>query len=343
VDLTGPFELSASKNLYALDIVDDSAAAPFALPTKNKGHAFDLLTAWILRMQNKLKKKVGIIRIDNGELKSAKFEKFCASQGITIEYMAPYTSAHNGRVERMHLTLMAKARTMMADNNLPSNRWDELYCTAAYLHLRTPSSTVPKTPYETFWGKNPDLSHLREIGARAFVLKQTGKSKSRDQSFECIMVGYSQSAKAYRLYHRLTHKVIESFHVDFIERKDDIPVNYRPGQVVNAIDSSTPAVSTFHDPLSTSTSTSTSSVSVSSISSPALSDSVNSRSLTSVPAPTSLSTLDSSVPVSVPCVAVPLPSPSTLHTDSLDDPSPSPSLTPDPDPVLPKRVSKPSA
>jgi hypothetical protein len=96
VDLTGPFELSASKNLYALDIVDDSAAAPFALPTKSKGHAFNLLTAWILHMQNKLKKKVGMVRIDNRELKSAKFEKFCASQGITIEYTAPYTSAHNG-------------------------------------------------------------------------------------------------------------------------------------------------------------------------------------------------------------------------------------------------------
>jgi hypothetical protein len=95
VDLTGPFELSASKNLYALDIVDDSSAAPFALPTKNKGHAFDLLTAWILRMQNKLKRKVGTVCIDNSKLKSAKFEKFCASQGITVKYTAPYTSAQN--------------------------------------------------------------------------------------------------------------------------------------------------------------------------------------------------------------------------------------------------------
>jgi hypothetical protein len=174
VDLTGPFELSASKNLYALDIVDDSSAGPFALPTKSKGHAFNLLTAWILRMQNKLKKKVGTVRINNGELKSAKFEKFCASQGITLEYTAPYTSAHNGQVECMHRMLMAKAHTMMADNDLPSNWWDKLYCTAAYLHLWTPCSSVPKTPYEMFWGKKPDLSHLREIGALAFVLKHVG-------------------------------------------------------------------------------------------------------------------------------------------------------------------------
>jgi hypothetical protein len=85
----------------------------------------------------------------------------------------------------MHRTLMAKA----ADNDLPGNCWDELYCTAAYLHICTPSSTMPKMPYEMFWNKKPDLSHLREISARAFVLEQAGRSKSRDQSFECVMVG----------------------------------------------------------------------------------------------------------------------------------------------------------
>jgi hypothetical protein len=333
VDLTGPFDLSASKNLYAMDIVDDASAAPFALPTKSKAHAFELLTAWILRMQVKLKRKVGIVRIDNGELKSAKFEKFCASQGISIEYTAPYTSAHNGRVERMHRTLMSKARAMMADNDLPGNRWDELYITAAYLHIRTPSSTVPKTPYEMFWNKKPDLSHLREIGARAFVLKQTDKSKSGDQSFECVMVGYSQSAKAYRLYHRASHKVVESFHVDFIERKDDVSIPYKPGQIANAVDSNISSSSTFHDPIlpSVSVSSKTSFVSstVSSTSSPTDS---NSHSL-------SPSTF-SSLPVVDSFSGVP---DSTVQTDSLDTLSPSSSGPSPSQPPLPKRVSKPSA
>jgi hypothetical protein len=249
VDLIGPFDLSASKNLYALDIVDNASAALFALPTKNKGHTFELLTAWILRMQVKLKRKASIIRIDNGKLKSDKFEKFCSSQGISIKYTAPYTSAHNGRVECMHRTLMAKARTMMADNNLPSNQWDELYITAAYLHICTPSSTIPKTLYEMFWNKKPDLSHLWEISARAFVFKQTDRLKSGDQSFECVMVEYSQNAKAYRLYHCALHKVIEFFHIDFIERKDNVPISFKSGQIANAVDSNISPSSTFHDPV----------------------------------------------------------------------------------------------
>jgi hypothetical protein len=160
-----------------------------------------------------------------------------------------------------------------------------------------------------------------------------GKSKSKDQSFECVLVGYSPSTKAYRLYHRVSHRVIESFHVDFIERKDDVAVSHCPGQIVNTIDSSSPTVSTFHDPVSLPDSSSivdSSPVSASvskNISSPSqVSDSI------SVLGP--LPTVQDSIPIS-------LPSPTTLHTDSLDNLSSS--SLPNPEPVLPKCVSKPSA
>jgi hypothetical protein len=136
---------------------------------------------------------------------------------------------------------------MMANNDLLSNWWDKLYCTAVYLYLRTPCSSVPKTPYEIFWEKKLDLSHFREIGAQAFVLKHVGKSKSKDQSFECVLVGYSQSAKAYCLYYWVSHRVL---HVDFIEHKDDIAVSHHPGQIVNTVDSIAPTISTFYNLIS---------------------------------------------------------------------------------------------
>jgi hypothetical protein len=169
VDLSGPHVKSASGNSYTLDILDDCSSAPWAIPTKNKSQALELLQAWIARIETRTKRRVGTVRIDNGELKSAKFDKFCGERGITLEYTAPYTSAHNGRVERLHHSLMSKARTMSECNNFPSNRWDELYVTAAYLHARTPSASLAATPYKLFWGKKPDVSHLREVGSRAFV------------------------------------------------------------------------------------------------------------------------------------------------------------------------------
>ncbi|OSC96218.1 hypothetical protein PYCCODRAFT_1355231, partial [Trametes coccinea BRFM310] len=61
---------------------------------------------------------------------------------------------------------------MRISAGLPEDRWDELYSTACYLTNRTPSSSLPSgiTPYEAWFGRAPSLSHLREIGSRAFVL-----------------------------------------------------------------------------------------------------------------------------------------------------------------------------
>jgi hypothetical protein len=212
VDLSGPHAKSASGNCYSLDIVDDCSAAPWAIPMKNKAEAMELLQAWIARVTTKTKCPVRTVRIDNSELKSAHFDKYCAEKGITIEYTAPYTSAHNGKVERLHHTLMSKARIMSECNSFPANRWDELYVTAAYLHMCTPSASSSATPFEQFWGCKPDLSHLREIGSRAFVLIQPQKEnpKIKAPSLECLLIGYSQTAKAYHLYHRATHRVVES-------------------------------------------------------------------------------------------------------------------------------------
>ncbi|KAI9064566.1 hypothetical protein FKP32DRAFT_1529108, partial [Trametes sanguinea] len=55
---------------------------------------------------------------------------------------------------------------------VPEDRWDEFYVTSCYLTNCTPTSSLPSnlTPYEAWFGRPPSLSHLREIGSRAFVL-----------------------------------------------------------------------------------------------------------------------------------------------------------------------------
>ncbi|KIJ91081.1 hypothetical protein K443DRAFT_80169, partial [Laccaria amethystina LaAM-08-1] len=56
--------------------------------------------------------RIGIIRIDSGELKSGAMNTWCDANGYTLQFTAPYTSAHNGRIERMHLTIMNRMRAM---------------------------------------------------------------------------------------------------------------------------------------------------------------------------------------------------------------------------------------
>ena len=75
---------------------------------------------------------MGTYITDNRELKSDKMHNWLASRGTSQLFAAPYTLAHNGHVECMHCTLMAKARTMHIYIKCPPNMWDESYLTATY-------------------------------------------------------------------------------------------------------------------------------------------------------------------------------------------------------------------
>lgn len=220
LDLQGPASVrSATGNLYSLDIVDDKTSMSWAIPIPSKEAAFPALRNWVLAREVELGHKLGKFQIDNGELLSTACRAFLAERGYSQRLTAPYTSAQNGRVERLHRTLMDRARAMRLAANVPPNRWDEFLVTANYLTTRTPSRSLPggMTPFEAWHGRKPDLSHLREIGCRAFVLIQnTHNPKIYERSVECVLIGYGADSKTYRCYHRGTHKIISSYHVAFI-------------------------------------------------------------------------------------------------------------------------------
>ena len=61
-------------------------------------------------------------------------------------------------------------RCMLADSSFPPSMWGELSIAAAYLKNRTPHKALKmETPFKMLHGEEADLSHLRVIGARAFV------------------------------------------------------------------------------------------------------------------------------------------------------------------------------
>ena len=231
IDLCGPHVLTPSKNQYSVDIIDDYSGFPWLFGVKSKDAAYDIVIAWANREQVRTGHRIVYINIDRGELKSRRFDSWCAERGITITLTAPGTSAQNGRGERVHLTLMNQARAMRISCQLPANQWDEFMSTAAYTRARTVSRATGKTPYELYEGRKPDLSHMREIGCKAFVL-QPKNLKVGYRAEEFVLIGYAQNSKAYRCYHRATRKVVESFHVNFVERKDEEGCPLLPGRVV---------------------------------------------------------------------------------------------------------------
>jgi len=123
VDLTGPEAVkSVSGNLYVMNIVDDYSSHPWTFCLKLKSDALSTLQIWVCRAEAESGECIGIIRIDNGKLKSDAMNTWCNTNGYTLQFTALYTSAHNGRVEHMHLTIMNRMRAMHASTpTVPPN------------------------------------------------------------------------------------------------------------------------------------------------------------------------------------------------------------------------------
>jgi len=90
--------------------------------------------------------------------------------------------------------------------------------TAKYLRNRTKTSTLKDmTPYEEWFGKKPGVSHLKVFATKAVVLDKTRKGKFSQKGIEHILVGYSETAKAYRLFNPDTETIKEARDVVFLE------------------------------------------------------------------------------------------------------------------------------
>jgi transposase InsO family protein len=225
VDLTGPQSvLSRSGCAYVMNIIDDCTGYYWTRLLKSKSDAARELREWLLMAENQSGKKLRYLVTDNGELRSQEMSCWCAERGITHQFTAPYTSTQNGRVERLHRTLMNKARSMRLSCNALLNMWDEFILTASYLSTLTASkASGGRTPYELWFGTPPSLSHLHEIGCRAFVFVQGAHPKIAARSVEGVLIGYASNAKAYRCWFRDSGRIIDSFHVSFIEHLDQQP------------------------------------------------------------------------------------------------------------------------
>ena len=234
VDLCGPMPVvSKSGHSYSMNVIDDFSSYVWSLPLKRKSDAATILRGWHRAVENQSNHKLKILVTDNGELVSQSMADWCTSLGIDHQRTAPYTSAQNGRAERLHRTILNKARAMRLACNAPASLWDEFCATAAYLMNLTGSSSIDgKTPHELWFGRSPSLSHLREIGCRAFSLIQTHNPKLYRRSTPCTLIGYAPNSKAYRLWDNTSGRIFNSFHVSFIEHLQEQSSALLPGTTV---------------------------------------------------------------------------------------------------------------
>ena len=108
-------------------------------------------------------------------------------------------------------------RCMRVDSGLPLFLWGELVIAASYICNQIPHSALSmETSYKKLYGKDADLSHLKIVGARAFVYIEN-PNKLGHTSWEGMVCGFSETeSNSYPIWNPKTRRVVESRNVVFI-------------------------------------------------------------------------------------------------------------------------------
>lgn len=220
-DLCGPMEvLSLGGAKYFLTFIDDLTRKVFVNFLKTKEDVREHLDNFKRMAENQTGYRLKIYRTDGGgEFVNRDLENYLVKSGIHFQSSNSSTPQQNGLAERMNRTLVAKARTMLFDANLPKSFWAEAVGVAVHVANRSPTTgLVNMTPEEAWYGKKPDLKHLRVFGCKALVHVPKPKRKKWDpRARELIFVGYSLHKKGYRFIDPVSKKLVESRDATFLE------------------------------------------------------------------------------------------------------------------------------
>ena len=202
MDVCGPMPVaSLGGGRYFATFLDDFTKMSVVRIIRSKSDVAAEVQQVLAMLERQSGKLTKAVRTDGGgEYVNHTLEDFMRSRGISHQTTMPYTPQQNGKAERLNRTLLDKVRAMLAQAQLPKEMWGEAVTTANYLRNRSPASGRDKTPWELFYGRQPDVSVLRTFGSRAFAhVPKKLRSKLDNVSRPGIMVGYEADAKGYRI------------------------------------------------------------------------------------------------------------------------------------------------
>ena len=220
-DLHGPLPPTFFGYKYWITFIDDSTHFRAVHLLKSKSEAFEAFKSFKSWAENQLGAKVKALQDDKGgEYMSNKFLEFTDACGIERRHSTQNRPQQNGLAERANRTMGERITAMLSESRLPVSFWGE--CLAAMVHVwnRLPTSALKSmTPFEAFYGRKPDVSHLRVWGCTAYVHVQKDKRSALGSHCEkCVFVGYPSGYKGWKFYNPTTKKLLISERADFDER-----------------------------------------------------------------------------------------------------------------------------
>jgi len=205
-------------------IVDDSSRFMTIYSIQHKDDTEDLLKSYDKKLFIKTGRHLGMIRSDNGgEFINSNLEEYFHSNGTTQQTSTPYNPQQNGRAERPNRTVLEGISSMLLDAKLPWEYWALAAECFVYLKNRSPHAALYKsTPYQEWFSKIPDLTNIRVFGYPCYVYipaeirKKSGPGhKLLPKAMRMILVGYSDTKKAWKCYNPDIKQLVCSSNVEF--------------------------------------------------------------------------------------------------------------------------------
>jgi transposase InsO family protein len=210
----------SGKKYYAI-FKDDLTGFKEIYFMKHKSELPDCFKAFQTKMFAATGRKPSILRTDGGgEFISNEFEKYLESEGIIHQSSCPHTPQQNGVAERDNRTTVEAIRTELQAKQLPPYLWAAAASYTVYTQNRILQGDSILTPYEQWYGKKPDVSHLRAFGTPAYVhIPDANRRKLDAKASKGIFIGYSETTKGWLVYTSSDHKVVISRDVKFLSER----------------------------------------------------------------------------------------------------------------------------
>lgn len=203
IDSIGPLTITSNGHKYGVIVTDDCTSYRWFFGYSIKSGVPTLIRQMISIVETRCKYKVCYLHSDNGELSTSSFNNFLLNKGITLESTIPHTPEQNGVAEVANRICQNKARSLLMAAALPLSYWFFALQYAVVLLNRLPVVKNGSIPYESFYRRKVEISHLRVFGCN--VMAKIPQSKTKIKKFDAratpgIFVGVATTSRGYLIY-----------------------------------------------------------------------------------------------------------------------------------------------
>ncbi|RKK17208.1 hypothetical protein BFJ66_g17994, partial [Fusarium oxysporum f. sp. cepae] len=174
----------------------------FNLPNKNQDELLSITQEFLAITNDNWGFTTRYIQSDGEKGLGKRWKYFIAMKGITFSSSPPDTPDQNGLAERSGGVIIAIARKLRIQGNLPQKLWPYIVAHATRLLNRIPVQRKQwQTPFEMVHGRKPNLSNLKIIGSLAYVLIKNKKARpAKAKLQENALMGWLVGLDATNIY-----------------------------------------------------------------------------------------------------------------------------------------------